>query len=745
MKKVSLTFKITLSFITVIVPAIFFLYFVFSNLFQEQMLESEDEKATLIAQTIEPMIGMNFYLGLNSEIVSLIERTLSHPHVAAIQVTINNKAIYHMEYDETQEHQHVTYPVRDPVNNDIIGYISISYALDGFYKAFEAIKSNIIKYLAILVVLFMLFGVIIQRLLQPMEEIAKKVKNYKLGTHIDFSSIRLEPETKAIIDAFEKMIYNVKEHNIMLERYKYAVDESSIVSKTDLNGTITYVNDKFCDASGYSAKELLGSKHNIVRHADTKKKTFIDMWTRLKEKKTWKGVIKNKTKNGTPYYVNTTILPIFDENMDTIEYMSIRHDITKVVQQQEQITRQTTDSITGLPNRTKLEEDMQSFRFPKLALIALDNFNVIQDYYGRDIGNKTLIDTANMLSGYIVASGMQIYDLSSGNFALLAGEGIEATAFKALCDDILQTIEDYIVQVEDESFNIRARAGLTYLQDNAFANASMALHHAQGTKKDSVVYDNTDNIIELYENNLKWTKKIKNALKENRIVVYAQAIFEADALEANKYECLVRMISEEGELISPFFFLDIAKKSKLYLAITKRVVEISFEVFSKLPDKTFSINLSVEDLINTQSMDFLKEKINQYDIASRLILEIVESEGIESYEEILPVIGDLKALGCQISIDDFGTGYSNFAYLMQLNVDYIKIDGSLIRNIDHDKNSQIISKAILSFAKQLNLKTVAEFIHNEQVMQYAKDMGVDYLQGFHLGKPEPIEKLLFTK
>ena len=141
-------------------------------------------------------------------------------------------------------------------------------------------------------------------------------------------------------------------------------------------------------------------------------------------------------------------------------------------------------------------------------------------------------------------------------------------------------------------------------------------------------------------------------------------------------------------------------------------------------------------------MNFLKEKIKDYDIASRLVLEIVESEGIDNFDEIIPLISEFKNLGCKISIDDFGTGYSNFAYLMQLNVDYIKIDGSLIKDIDHNPNSQIISKTILDFAKQLELKTVAEFIHNEDVLKYTQEMGIDYLQGFHLGKPVPIESLL---
>ena len=741
-RKVSLTLKITLSFVAVIIPSILFLYFVFYNLFYDRMLESEKEKAVLIAQTIEPMIGMDYYLGLESEIATLCASTIEHPLVAAIEVTIENKTIFNFNDEKTQERLNVSYPIKDPVSGAAIGKIDLGYQLEDFHQAFEDVKNKIVNSLAILGVFFLLFGLMIQQLLKPLGVIAQRVKNYNIGREIDFASIRVEPETQSIIDAFAIMLRNIKEHNIMLERYKYAVDESAIVSKSDLNGRITYVNNEFCKVSGYSREELLGENHNILRHPDMKAETFENMWQTLKQNKTWKGVLKNRKKDGSSYYVKTIILPIFDENMRPIEYMSLRHDITQIVKQQEQIARQTTDMLTGLPNRIKLEEDIKAYKSPKLALFALDNFNIIEDYYGYDIGNKTIIDTAVMLKAYIKESGISIYTLSSGQFALLVGETIEVNAFSDFCANVLKKIDEYIVELEDESFNIRATAGLTFLQHNALSNASLALHHAKETRKDSVVYEETDNIIKVYENNLNWTKKIKNALLEERITVFVQPIFAADSLEANKYECLVRMIDEDGKIISPYFFLEIAKKSKLYLQITKKVIEISFDAFSKMPNKTFSINISVDDLLDKETMAFLISKMKEYDIASRLILEIVESEGIEGYDDIITTISELKAFGCQIAIDDFGTGYSNFAYLMQLNVDIIKIDGSLIKNIVHDVNSQIISKTILDFANQLELTTVAEFIHNEEVMQYVQNMGIDYLQGFHLGEPAPIASLL---
>lgn len=742
MNKISLTLKITIAFMSVSITVLAFLYFVFSSMFQERMLESEKEKAMLIGQSIAPMIEGFYSVGYTEDIKVLCEDTIKLHDLNALKIVINNKELFTKSYDDRPEYIDVSYPIKESMNGHGIGEISVSYKLDAFHQSFEEVKSNIIDYLALLAIIFLVFALVIRRLLSPLGKIAKKVKSYQLGSEIEFSSIRTEPETGAIVDAFKKMLANIREYTILLERYKYAVDESAIVSKTDPQGRITYVNDEFFRSSGYTRKEVMGGSHNLIRHPDMHKETFINLWKTLHEKKVWKGVIKNRDRNGTAYYLKEIIVPIFDEDGNTIEYMGIGHDITQIIKQQEQIARQTTDLITGLPNRVKLEEDIKSFNSPKFALVALDNFNMIKDYYGYDIGNHTLKKTAEMLQNFIDEQKVKVYGLSSGQFGLLVGESVDVTLFNQICADVLQKIDDFIVHLEDDSFNLHATAGLTFTQDNVLTNASLALNHALYTRKTSLVYEETDNLIEQYENNLLWTKRLKSALIDGRIVVYVQPIVDAKTLETNKYECLVRMIGEDGKVISPYFFLDIAKKSKLYHSLTKAVIISAFDVFSKVPDVSFSINFSVEDLVHQETILFLKEKMAEHNIASRLVLEIVESEGIENFNEIIPLISELKALGCKVAIDDFGTGYSNFAYLMQLDVDYIKIDGSLIKLIDHDPNSQIISHTIMDFANQLEIQTIAEFIHNEEVMKYTQEMGIDYLQGFHLGEPEAIETLL---
>ena len=146
----------------------------------------------------------------------------------------------------------------------------------------------------------------------------------------------------------------------------------------------------------------------------------------------------------------------------------------------------------------------------------------------------------------------------------------------------------------------------------------------------------------------------------------------------------------------------------------------------------------MDDITNKDTVRYITHKLEKYDIANRVIFEIVESEGIDNFEEVSLFIKTMKEYGCKIAIDDFGTGYSNFEYLMKLNVDFIKIDGSFIKDIDTSSQSQLISNLIITFAKQQGISTIAEFVHSKEVLAKVQDMGIDYSQGYHLGKPEEL-------
>jgi EAL domain-containing protein (putative c-di-GMP-specific phosphodiesterase class I) len=218
---------------------------------------------------------------------------------------------------------------------------------------------------------------------------------------------------------------------------------------------------------------------------------------------------------------------------------------------------------------------------------------------------------------------------------------------------------------------------------------------------------------------------------------YCQPIINNNTGKTEKYECLMRIMDRDNNVLVPAFFLQTAKDAKVYGEMTRMMIEKSFKVFESSP-RDFSINLSIEDILDSKVTEFIFNMLDSYpDIAKRAAFEILESEGIGNYDDISAFIKRLKRYGSKIVIDDFGAGYSNFQHLLRLEVDYIKIDSSLIKDIDKDRNSQVIVGTIVDFTKKLGIETVAEFVHSREVYDKVKELGVDYSQGYFLGKPEP--------
>lgn len=522
----------------------------------------------------------------------------------------------------------------------------------------------------------------------------------------------------------------------LLDEYKRAVDTSSIVSKTTPNGVITYVNDAFCEISGYTREELIGQPHNIVRHPDMSKESFKDMWETILHRRVYKAVIKNRKKDGSAYYVNSTISPILDRDGKIKEFISIRSDITELTNKEKQILEQTTDLVTSLPNRQKMIEDIDDFNHEmKLAIIQIDKFKEVNDFYGVETGDSLLINISLILKKIVAKDKVTIYKVNGDEFAILEFGATTVEEFTKTVSNVIKYFDHNVVVVDDDNFNIAVNVGVAAgKKENLFFNAEMTLRKAIESSKPLLSYKSSNE--KEYHNNISMTTKIKDAIKNDKIVIYAQPIVSNTPNSKEKFECLIRMIDGD-KVISPHFFLDIAKKARLYPTLTKIVIEKSFNHFMDSKSE-FSINLNIEDILDDNIVLFLKRKIEEYRLGHRLVIELVESEGIENFEHIDGFIKEVKKLGCKIAIDDFGTGYSNFEYLMKLNADFIKIDGSLIKNLDCDENSKVVVELIVAFAKRMNIKTIGEFVHNDAVYQIVKEMGIDYTQGYYLGEPVPL-------
>lgn len=524
--------------------------------------------------------------------------------------------------------------------------------------------------------------------------------------------------------------------NLLFDEYLSAMNINNIITKGDKKGNITYVNDNFCKVTGYTREEALGKPHSILRDPSTLKETFKMMWLTIQAGKIWRGFLRNRKKNGGYYDVDIAIVPILDKKGQILEYLAIRHDITELMEQRKSLLEiATTDQLTNVGNRYKLMYDISQHVINNLAIVDINGFSLINDLYGHNIGDELIIKFSHLLEQNLTKE-YQLYRLHADKFAILnASRDFES--FVDFISKLNTLLLASTIKTELKEFDIVTTAGISS-KDNKIllSTAEIANKYAKEINKTLLIYSQNLNIESKFEENIKWTEKIKRALIEERFLVFYQPLYNNVTNKIEKYESLIRMKDTDGSIISPIQFLDIAKSSGQYIDITKFVIQESFKKFESIP-MSFSINFTIEDILDDELVHYFESMLDTYKVAHKLIIEIVESEGIKQFDRIIKFIRRVKDRGCRVGIDDFGTGYSNFEYLIKLEADFIKIDGSMIKNINTDKNTKEIVSTIISFAKKMQYKTVAEFVASKEILETVKELGIDFSQGFYIGKPEP--------
>lgn len=521
----------------------------------------------------------------------------------------------------------------------------------------------------------------------------------------------------------------------ILNQYKTILDESSIVSKTDKKGVITYVNDAFCTISGYPREHLIGQKHSLLRYTKNSTTDFAQMWRTIENKQIWRGKFTNLTKDKKLYYVKAVVMPILNDNGDIIEYISASTDVTELIQKNKIIQKRFTDKLTGLQNREALLEELDiASGKSTLALMNIDRFSNINDYFGYQAGDKVLQNIAKIMQNSISKEG-KAYRLSSDEFAVLYLHKTMNPAIKANIEFVIDLIENTNVKIEGHKISPIISCGMSSgKKRDLYQLSHVAIKESKISSKKIVTYDDSEYLQRQTKNNIELIDTIKLGIKENRFVPFYQGIVDNKTQKIVKYEALIRLKHTDGTIISPYHFLEHAKKAKLYSKLTQIMIENIFKKFANL-EYEVSINLCLQDILSETTKKVLIDNLKKYKCGNRVVIEIVESEGIENFQELDQFIKEVKKFNCKIAIDDFGTGYSNFKYLTTLNIDYIKIDGSLINNIDKDRTQRITVESILLFAKNMNIKTIAEFVESQSVFNTVKELGVDFTQGYLFSKP----------
>lgn len=404
-------------------------------------------------------------------------------------------------------------------------------------------------------------------------------------------------------------------------------------------------------------------------------------------------------------------------------------------------TNLSIDKLTNLKNRVALDNDIKNGEFISLVLLDLDSFGDINELYGFLSAELVLVEIAKILKEFEKKYNITAYRLSGDIFCLLDKDNMPFFEFERFIEDLIATFKNKIIHIEKLNIEvlISMTLGISIVQEEPVRTAAIALKKAKKTNQRFLVYNNEIDTKEVVKRSIYWREKIQKAILENNVIPFYQPIFDKNK-EIVKYETLMRIRdTDENEKIvyfTPNLFLSVSFKTKQYLQLSNIIISKTFDNLLKTK-KQISLNISFKDILNNEFIEFLDSKMEKLEIKdkSRIIFEILEGDYISDYEYLEEFIIKYKKHGVKIAIDDFGTGYSNFIRIMRIRPDYLKIDGSLIKYIDVDKNSFEIVKSIIAFSKALNIQTIAEYVHSKEIFDLLLEMGVDEFQGFYLAEP----------
>ncbi len=542
-----------------------------------------------------------------------------------------------------------------------------------------------------------------------------------------------------------------------LKDIKAALDESAILAVTDAKGNITAVNDRFCEISKYSREELIGQNHRILNSGFHPKLFFKEMWKTIGSGKTWNCEICNRAKDGSLYWVQTTIVPFLNERGKPHQYISIRTDITAQKNIKLITYYANHDDLTGLPNRRNLSKrisqqiDISKENKSKFAVFFIDvnRFRKINDALGHNVGDLFLVEVAERFKN-IDPSSESFYRLNGDEFVFVL-ENVDEIHHMA--KELMKVFEKPF-HFNDYEFYASISIGISIFPDhgteveNLFICADMAMYEAKKRRGNhyEVFIKNRNG---MNDHALMLETKLHHAIKNDILEIHYQPKINTKTEKMDGMEALLRWHDIDLGFISPNEFIPFAEDCGLICDIGEWVLRKA-AIQIKEWNEQYELNLKVAvniSPIHFQEANFIERlilileetKVNP----AFLEIEITELTLMDYNDEFINKINDIKKLGLSIAIDDFGTGYSSLSYLKKFPIDVLKIDRSFIVNMSEGESDIAMVAAIISLAHALKMKVVAEGVEKFSELEILRKYGCEYIQGYYYSKPLKVEE--FTK
>jgi diguanylate cyclase (GGDEF)-like protein/PAS domain S-box-containing protein len=674
----------------------------------------------------------------------------------------------HTRYEENQ--LYIYQPII--LDNEAQGLVYIHADLEtAFLRKFQHLGLVSLILFSASILAFFILTPLLQFIASPIKKLVDTVQ--KITEEKNYS-LRAEKvnhdELGDLVDAFNDMIGTVETQNIAItkakDRYLMLYDDNpTMIFNIDTEGWIATVNRFGAKQLGLTVEELqTRCIFGFVHPEDLLSLQSLFKQCKAYPKKVHKQEVRLVCENDHLIWVRQTARLMENEEHRT-NIMLVCEDVTETRILSEKIAYQAShDALTNLANRSEfdlyilhsLETAHSDSAEHALCYLDLDQFKVVNDTSGHIAGDELLRQLGALLRKHIRKEDL-LARLGGDEFGILMHDCSLDHAYRA-CEKIRNVIRDFNFAWEDRSFTVGVSIGVTAISGTSgnavelLKEADAACYAAKDKGRNRVhVFRPDDEDLAQRQGEMQWVEKIHQGLNENRFSLYGQIIVPVLGEEEGlHFETLIRYKDINGQIVPPGAFLPAAERYNQAPILDRWVIKTLFSWMAKQPDfvndlKLCSINLSGLSFSDETMLDFIIEQFNRWLIPpEKVCFEITETAAIANLSDAVTFIQQLKKHGCYFSLDDFGSGLSSFAYLKNLPVDFIKIDGLFVKDILDDKVDLAMVRSINEVGHVMEKKTVAEFVENEEILAVLKQLGVDYAQGFAIGEPVPLDELVHS-